>query len=181
MEACRVPGDDHARAWDTPVRTNIGAAGNQYISDGTQHTVDISQNRPSGRWPANLIHDGSDEATEGMGDASRYFYCAKANKRDRDEGLSVDTRTTDDGRTIKIENPYLRCKTERKNHHPTVKPTDLMAYLCRLITPPGGTVLDPFNGSGSTGKAAVREGFNYIGCELDPEYVEIAKARIASA
>lgn len=66
----------------------------------------------------------------------------------------------------------------QKNHHPTVKPTDLMAYLCRLITPPGGTVLDPFNGSGSTGKAAVREGFNYIGIELDPEYAAIATARI---
>lgn len=103
-----------------------------------------------GRWSANLIHDGSDEATAGMGDASRYFYCAKASKRDRGED----------------------------NKHPTVKPTDLMAYLCRLITPPGGTILDPFNGSGSTGKAAVREGFQYIGIELDPEYVEISKARI---
>jgi DNA modification methylase len=117
-------------------------------------TVCTSEHR-QGRFPANLIHDGSDDATAGMGDASRYFYCAKASKKDRDEGLR-----------------------EWRNTHPTVKPTDLMAYLCRLITPPGGTVLDPFNGSGSTGKAAVREGFNYIGCELDPEYVEIARARI---
>jgi len=141
-------------------------------------TVCTSEHR-QGRFPANLIHDGSDDATAGMGDASRYFYCAKASKKDRDAGLREwRETTTDDGRTKPIENPYLRCNTERKNHHPTVKPTDLMTYLCRLITPPGGTVLDPFNGSGSTGKAAVREGFNYIGCELDPEYVEIARARI---
>ena len=141
-------------------------------------TVCTSEHR-QGRFPANLIHDGSDDATAGMGDASRYFYCAKASKKDRDAGLREwRETTTDDGRTKPIENPYLRCNTERKNHHPTVKPTDLMTYLCRLITPPGGTVLDPFNGSGSTGKAAVREGFNYIGCELDAEYVEIARARI---
>jgi DNA modification methylase len=151
VDGCRVEGDDHAKAWDKPVSTNISAGA--YVRPESRHTVDLSAYRPTGRFPANLIHDGSDEATAGMGDASRYFYCAKANKRDRGEG----------------------------NNHPTVKPTDLMAYLCRLITPPGGTVLDPFNGSGSTGKAAVREGFNYIGIELDPEYAEIARARIASA
>lgn len=66
-----------------------------------------------------------------------------------------------------------------KSGHPTVKPVDLMAYLCRLVTPPGGTVLDPFMGSGSTGKAAMREGFRFIGCELSPEYLDIARARIA--
>ena len=66
----------------------------------------------------------------------------------------------------------------RANHHPTVKPNDLMRYLCRLITPPGGTVLDPFCGSGSTGKAAVMEGFRFIGIELNPEYAVIAEARI---
>ena len=65
-----------------------------------------------------------------------------------------------------------------RNVHSTVKPTDLMAYLCRLVTPPGGTILDPFNGSGSTGKAAVREGFNYIGCEISEDYAAIARARI---
>jgi site-specific DNA-methyltransferase (adenine-specific) len=64
------------------------------------------------------------------------------------------------------------------NHHPTVKPTDLMTYLCRLVTPPGGTVLDPFMGSGSTGKAAVREGFRFVGIDITPEYVDIARARI---
>jgi DNA modification methylase len=69
-------------------------------------------------------------------------------------------------------------ETPKRNVHPTVKPTDLMAYLCRLVTPKGGIVLDPFCGSGSTGKAAVREGFNFIGIELDPEYANIARARI---
>lgn len=82
--------------------------------------------------------------------AARFFYCAKASKKDRGEG----------------------------NNHPTVKPTELMAYLCRLVTPPGGIVLDPFMGSGSTGKAALREGFGFIGMEMDPDYFEIAKTRI---
>ena len=68
-----------------------------------------------------------------------------------------------------------------RNTHPTVKPTDLMRYLCRLVTPPGGVVLDPFMGSGSTGKAAMMEGFRFIGIELNPEYIEIARARIAQA
>lgn len=104
-----------------------------------------------GRWPANLIHDGSDEPTEMLGDAARFFYCAKTSKKDRGEA----------------------------NTHPTVKPTDLMAYLCRLVTPPGGVVLDPFMGSGSTGKAAMREGFRFIGIEMDADYLAIAEARIA--
>jgi DNA modification methylase len=146
-----------------------------------------------GRWPANLIHDGSDEVTElfpqnvrgaipgtqkigdktttnrdnnvsyatcgyqkisgykeEVGSAARFFYCAKASKADREDG----------------------------NGHPTVKPTDLMRYLCRLVTPPGGIVLDPFMGSGSTGKAAVLEGFRFIGIEREAEYIEIARGRI---
>jgi site-specific DNA-methyltransferase (adenine-specific) len=68
--------------------------------------------------------------------------------------------------------------TPSRNHHPTVKPTDLMRYLCRLVTPPGGIVLDPFTGSGSTGKAAILEGFRFIGIEREAEYIEIARARI---
>jgi DNA modification methylase len=139
-----------------------------------------------GRWPANLIHDGSDEVVglfpaanarnggntgtdsggvysgtwgsaetqqyRDSGSAARFFYCAKASKADRGSD----------------------------NHHPTVKPTALMRYLCRLVTPPGGIVLDPFTGSGSTGKAAVLEGFRFIGIEREAEYVEIARARIAA-
>jgi DNA modification methylase len=103
-----------------------------------------------GRWPANFIHDGSEEATDLLKDSARFFYCAKASKADRGEN----------------------------NHHPTVKPTDLMRYLCRLVTPLNGVVLDPFMGSGSTGKAAALEGFSFIGIEREAEYVAIAQARI---
>lgn len=135
-----------------------------------------------GRWPANLIHDGSDELTALLGEAARFFYCPKASKRDRDDGLvGFSADVTTDGRNTPIDNPYLRGETTRKNTHPTVKPTDLMRYLCRLVTPPGGTVLDPFMGSGSTGKAAVLEGFNFIGIEREADYMEIAKARIDAA
>jgi site-specific DNA-methyltransferase (adenine-specific) len=147
----------------------------------------------AGRWPANLIHDSSEEvlalfpetgpaksSDRGLGkgktgcygvfggdpgvrghdddggSAARFFYCAKASRDDRDEGLPMDQHSS----------------------HPTVKPTDLMRYLCRLITPPGGIVLDPFTGSGSTGKAAMAEGFRFIGIEREAEYIEIARARI---
>jgi site-specific DNA-methyltransferase (adenine-specific) len=148
-------------------------------------TVERAAPNAYGRWPANLIHDGSDEvvglfpqtksgkdATDsptasssgftgpgtrgphcnygGTGSAARFFYCAKASKSDRGPD----------------------------NHHPTVKPTDLMRYLCRLVTPPNGVVLDPFMGSGSTGKAALLEGFRFIGIERDPEYFEIAVRRM---
>lgn len=108
------------------------------------------------RWPANLIHDGSNEATDGLREAARYFYTAKASSEDRGEMLGDVPR----------------------NMHPTVKPTDLMRYLVRMVTPPGGTVLDPFTGSGSTGRAAMLEGMRFIGCELSPDYAEIARARI---
>jgi site-specific DNA-methyltransferase (adenine-specific) len=107
----------------------------------------------NGRFPANVMHDGSDLVQDIFEDKARYFYCAKANKKDRDEG----------------------------NEHPTVKPTKLMRYLCRLVTPKGGVVLDPFMGSGSTGKAAVMSGFKFVGIEMDEEYFEIACARIKKA
>ena len=132
-------------------------------SGETFHGPDTS----GGRWPANVLHDGSDEVTGLMPDAARFFYCAKAGKADRDEGCDgLDAHKQDE---------------TRSNHHPTVKPTDLMRYLCRLVTPSGGTVLDPFMGSGSTGKAATLEGFSFVGCELQPEYMAIAEARIGHA
>ena len=112
-----------------------------------------------GRWPANVMHDGSDEATEHFGDAARFFYSAKADADDRNEGLP----------------------SRMRNRHPTVKPVDLMRWLVRLITPPGGVVLDPFMGSGSTGKACALEGFDFIGCELDAAHVDVAEVRIAHA
>ncbi len=148
-----------------------------------------------GRYPANIILDGSDSVealfpyakTGGgtlrpnghnpetarcnfsfganfeykrdpsEGSASRYFYHAKASKADRDEGVNG------------------------LNPHPTVKPTQLMRYLVKLVTPQGGLVLDPFMGSGSTGKACMLEGFNFVGMELSEEYVKIAEARIEHA
>jgi site-specific DNA-methyltransferase (adenine-specific) len=184
---------------------------------------------PSGRWPANLIHDGSDEVLAGFpdangskpgsfqrvktskglpgggygqeradmrdktdlakpgyddsGSAARFFYCPKASKADRSDGLDgmpqkMPHPPSGDGRAWDIAGSK---STARENHHPTVKPTALMQYLCRLVTPPGGTVLDPFTGSGSTGKAAMLEGFNFIGFEREAEYVEIARRRIAEA
>ena len=136
---------------------------------------------PAGRWPANFIHDGSDEVNELLGEPSRFFYCAKAGKRDRNEGCEnlEDKEWKTDGAAIpeRENRPFL----PSKNNHPTVKPTDLMQYLCRLITPPNGTILDPFLGSGSTGKAAMYEGFKFVGIELTDEYLPIAKARIEFA
>ena len=176
----------------------------------------------TGRFPANVIHDGSDEVValfpnasgskphlyknnSGMGihdtekgtfgkgevlggyndsgSAARFFYCAKASKRDRNEGLdgfeAKFAPTMSDGIGGREHNEETA--TKKLNHHPTVKPTDLMRYLCRLITPPNGTVLDPFMGSGSTGKAAMYEGFKFIGVEMTDEYLPIAKARIEFA
>jgi len=169
-----------------------------WMQDGNSAALAAERSRAStdrsenlGRWPANLIHDGSDEVVAAFpqapgqsgavgpqhgekasvnaygewgprrdfrprgdsGSAARFFYCAKASKADRGED----------------------------NSHPTVKPTDLMAYLCRLVTPPGGTVLDPFMGSGSTGKAAMREGLQFIGVEREASYLQIARDRLARA
>jgi site-specific DNA-methyltransferase (adenine-specific) len=116
------------------------------------------------------------------GGASRFFYCAKASKKERNMGLEdVEPTTVDDGRNKPIDNPFLRGKTLRQNTHPTVKPVKLMEYLITLVTPPNGIVLDPFFGSGTTGIAAVNLGFNYIGIELDEQYVEIARRRINAA
>ena len=119
------------------------------------------------------------------GSASRYFYCAKASKKDRDEGLDTfEQEKVNDGRQTPIDNAFQRGETLRKNIHPTVKPCNLMQYLVRLVTPDGGTILDPFNGSGSTGKAVMYENkernknYKYIGIELTEEYLPIAKARI---
>lgn len=140
----------------------------------------------AGRWPANLIHDGSEEVVAGFpgeadGSAARFFYCAKASKRDRDEGCEGLKKRDNANWPQSMDGDDKRGAAPRSNHHPTVKPTDLMRYLCRLVTPPGGTVLDPFMGSGSTGKAAALEGFHFIGMERDADYFTIAQARIDHA
>jgi DNA modification methylase len=179
--------------------------------------TEVNQER-TGRFPANLIHDGSQEVLDlfpenvkgaiGMkrdagqksifnldsqkekqkfsgaktdsGSAARFFYCPKASKKDRNEGCEEleehDTYSESAATPMRDQ----RKQAKRSNNHPTVKPTALMAYLCRLITPTGGVVLDPYMGSGSTGKAAVREGFSFVGIELDPDYYEICKARVTA-
>lgn len=174
-----------------------------------------SQN-DAGRFPANLIHDGSEEVLElfplstspatmtrggsrqmsfGMseqrdvpcyndsGSAARFFYCAKASRAEREAGLDdlapkrESDRVSDDG--VGGDNPRNRTNTPRRNHHPTVKPITLMRYLIRLVTQPGGIVLDPFTGSGTTGIAAIREQARFIGIEQSADYIEIARTRIA--
>ena len=195
---------------------------NGIYGEGINGTVEIGQLN-SGRWPANVIHDGSDEVVElfpqggasgkasgptltgestsnsrgkfngvedspfynDSGSAARFFYCAKASKRDRNEGLDgFEAKRDHDGREeggVGGSNPRNRTNNYRQNHHPTVKPTELMRYLCRMVTPPDGTVLDLFMGSGSTGKAAIYESFKFIGIEMTDEYLPIAKARIEFA
>jgi len=184
IDGCRIPCDDgFEKAWDKPVSTNISAKGGTFISEGIQHQVDLSEYKPSGRWPANVLHDGSAEILQGMGEAARFFYTPKACKDDRDDGCEMmDAKQySHDGREKRLENAYQRNDSKAHNFHPTVKPTDLMRYLCRMVTPTGGIVLDPFTGSGSTGRGAVLEGFRFIGCEMDADYIEIAKARILAA
>ena len=128
-----------------------------------------------GRWPSNVILD---EEVKG-GEWKRFFYCAKASRQEREQGLEgFEKGNISDGREAISDRPYLRKETKRANIHPTVKPIDLMRYLCRLITPPQGVVLDPFMGSGSTGIGAGLEGFDFVGIEREQEYFEIAKARI---
>lgn len=182
IDGCRVAGEP----WKAHSATGLGSV--KFFTQGETPVIE-KQPHEAGRWPANLIHDGSEEVTElfpyttsgkpsgirgaskhnvayadvavgseltGFGDsgsAARFFYTAKASKDDRDKG----------------------------NTHPTVKPTDLMAYLCRLVTPPGGIVLDPFMGSGTTGKAALSEGFQFVGIERDPDYYAICESRFNGA
>jgi site-specific DNA-methyltransferase (adenine-specific) len=174
-----------------------------------------------GRFPANVMHDGSEEVVSGFpntkstkrnprtitrtkenlvrlnnseevfvnceyddeGSAARFFYCPKVSKSERNIGLydKPEKQYSHDGRKKKIENPYQGNESVSKNTHPTVKPIELMKYLCRLVTPKGGTVLDPFMGSGSTGMACKYEGFEFIGIEQEKEYFEIAEKRIKSS
>ncbi|WP_369913944.1 site-specific DNA-methyltransferase [Xanthomonas sp. NCPPB 3005] len=226
IDECRVgwPGgvapEIGTPGWGGPAKKLTAVPG----QDG--ETVERSTPSQLGRWPANLIHDGSEEvlaafpAAKGQqGDlrrhakcrqsrngifggmrpaldhfarietetsAARFFYCAKASKADRDAGL-VGFETRAAGMVSNTSGQHMTRRDEgyevtpRANNHPTVKPTDLMRYLCRLVTPAGGLVLDPFMGSGSTGRGAVLEGFRFVGIELDPAYAAIAEARIAAA
>ena len=185
IDECRVDAETNRRMCGTTEKSGetsfiLGAREETYTNKG--------------RFPANTILTYNqvtfDEVCGGFpntksGVASRYFYCAKASKKDRDEGLDeFKQQRVNDGRKKDIDNAFQRGTTLRHNTHPTVKPTELMQYLVRLVTPNGGTVLDPFMGSGSTGKAVAYENqernkdYKFIGIELNKEYCEIAKARI---
>lgn len=205
-------------------RNGEKSADRRYTKNGSTNFSAIPGPRGGdvkGRWPANIIHDGSNEvvalfprdagaaapvrgteasaASNGdvtgerarvpgvfhgdVGSAARFFYCAKAGREDRDEGLEGLSLKpagikNESGRGFSEGDPYAQVL--RKNTHPTVKPLDLMRYLCKLVTPRGGVILDPFMGSGSTGRAALLEQFQFIGIELNPEYADIARRRIGA-
>jgi len=185
--------------------------------DGATNFRDGGGSAASGRFPANVMHDGSDEVIDlfpaiagatapvhrrdadkfrstygafagnideagstfhgDAGSAARFFYCAKASRADRNEGCeSIDEQSLH----WWSFHPEGTHKAAR-NNHPTVKPTKLMRHLCRLVTPPGGLVLDPFLGSGSTGKAAILEGFRFVGIEREASYAQIARLRLLHA
>jgi site-specific DNA-methyltransferase (adenine-specific) len=182
IDGCRI--GETVETW--PVSRSYQRCEPGAQNKGTQPTGSA----PSGRWPANLIHDGSAEVSELLRHAARFFYCAKASRKDRDDGLGAfEIHSAGELTGGRAEGSAgLNCPRAGagrtgggRNTHPTVKPTDLMRYLCRLVTPPGGVVLDLFMGSGSTGKAAVLEGFQFIGIDREREYVEIARARILDA
>jgi site-specific DNA-methyltransferase (adenine-specific) len=181
VDGCRVKIDNddpiHKAVW-TSRPSKIGLSGVGFVTsnkDGDRRACETSK----GRWPANIIHDGSNEAALSLKSGARFFYTAKAAKDDRNDGCDAFDQRPAGGMQGRNDGS-LGTITLSKNHHPTVKPTMLMAYLCRLITQPGGTILDPFMGSGSTGKAATINGFRFIGIERDPEYHKISEARISN-
>lgn len=138
-----------------------------------------------GRWPANVILDTyTAELLDEQSDASRFFYVAKASKRDRNEGLEGLEAKAAGSLNMRTDAHSVANGMETKpaqNFHPTVKPTSLMEYLIKLVTPPNGLVLDPFTGSGSTGKAALLNGFRFVGCELTEDYIPIIEGRLNHA
>jgi len=228
IDGCRIPFQDEsdlASVVNPTLTTKKGEKHTAGAMTGGIRRIDAGDAK--GRFPANFIHDGSDEVVglfpetgksaggrignakgaysalgetgfttkhrkgnPGFGDsgsAARFFYCAKASKAERNAGLEAfeDKKSQHNaggiGRKVSVEKRLEQGKENApmmKNIHPTVKPVDLMKYLCRLVTPPEGVVLDPFMGSGTTGIAAKVEGFDFIGIEMDAEYLAIAEARI---
>ena len=154
--------------------------GNNY--NNAEGTVEYTVT-DQGRWPANVIHDGSEEVLEYFGEPQRFFYCAKASKSERNAGLGELPKQEQQGSyKFRTDGSLDGKETEPKaNIHPTVKPISLMRYLVKLVTPPNGTVLDPFLGSGTTTVAAILEGFNWMGCEMTEDYWPIIEARVAWA
>jgi DNA modification methylase len=202
---------DGCRVGSEKITTTNGKGFNGSFEGGTNNNGGAVR---EGRWPANLIHDGSEEvvglfpnagnghwsykpAKDGgiykyglkdmpdggsdktVSSAARFFYCAKASRSERNAGLEGMPEKRPDERTNTGMGTFVeKGVAKQSNHHPTVKPIELMRYLVRLVTPPGGIVLDPFAGSGSTGVACAEEGFGFIGIEREAEYCEIARARI---
>jgi site-specific DNA-methyltransferase (adenine-specific) len=147
-----------------------------------------NETSPLGRWPANVILDeeaaAALDAQSGVGGASRFFYTAKASRSEREAGLGWHEKTkfrnmNGQQRKDGTFQEWVPEPTERANHHPTVKPIALMRYMIRLVAPRGAVVLDPFMGSGSTGCAAMVEGMQFVGIDITPEYVDIARRRLA--
>ena len=182
IDGCRIEGDSDAK-------TRVRKAGSEFgqNSGWNDHkNVDTIYDPSQGRYPANLMHDGLQE------EWARYFYCPKTSTEERNrglEGFSAKPIAWGNQAKAELKRGNLDFAADgdgtkhnkvamRLNTHPTVKPIELMKYLCRLVTPKGGTVLDPFMGSGSTGIAAKDEGFDFIGIEKEPEYYDIAEARI---
>jgi len=164
-------------AWESIILARVPLAGTvafnvQAHGTGALNVDGCRIGAEGGRWPANLLLDGEAAAMldeQSGGGASRFFYTAKASGSDR------GNRTFEALPLFGVE------ESERRNAHPTVKPTPLMDYLCRLVTPPGGLILDPFCGSGSTGVAAIEEGFRFLGIEREEEYAATARERLAEA
>jgi len=179
IDGSRVPSPDNdGKVWTRGGNGVNARSGSKDAQDNPQLNGESELVQPNelGRFPANFIHDGLET------EWAKFFYCAKASKRDRNEGLDgFKAKRDHDGRKdggVGGDNPRNRTNNAKLNHHPTVKPTSLMQYLVRLVTPPNGIVLDPFMGSGSTGKACAYEGFDFIGIDQSAEYVAIAQARI---
>ena len=182
--------DDSRVGTDYMKFNKASSLGNDMTMSGGKANENYKGEDKQGRFPANVMHDGSQVVQDMFGDKSQYYYCAKASKKDRDEGLEnfKEKMMGMIGGAQSHGEGYSPSKTgedigrnrviARKNTHPTVKPTELMQYLCRLVTPKGGVVLDPFMGSGSTGKAAMMSGFKFVGIELNREYFDIACARL---
>lgn len=218
IDLCRVPTEEALTGGAGGLLSHVR---DEKSPDGEEWKAD-----QLGRWPANVLHDGSEEVVNAFpeakgqqgdlkttgkarptrvayGDmnaprehampietsksAARFFYCAKVSRKERDEGMErfvpFSASEMTGGRqedSAGINNPRAGAGRTggARNNHPTVKPIALMRYLCRLITPPGGVVLDPFTGSGSTGVGAILDGFGFIGIELDPDHLTTAAARI---
>ena len=188
IDGCRVEGQSELSDIDTTGGrwpSNIMHDGSEQVQEifPTTTSTEVSRQRThKGIWSAGELAETEQlmPAYGDHGNASRYFYCAKTSKDERNFGLHgrKSGQYSSDGRAKEIENAYQRNKSVSANTHPTVKPVELMRYLVRLVTPKGGLVLDPFMGSGSTGMGAREEDFQFVGIERELEYYEIAKARI---